>query len=142
MQAGLPLQVINAEQKDPTPTRVRFGAAYEFVLTRDSPVSLWLSGDMVARLASFDAGTATDSVRGRASGWAPAFNVGAELGFDQTIFVRAGYAMSGDGLAAGGGGIGIGIRLGRFMGAVGQSFGTTPLGQEGEPFQFSFGITF
>ena len=142
MHAGPGLQVINAAQRDPTPRRLRFGAAYELghVFLRDSAVSFWLSGDMVGRLRTFGGDTATaDSIRGRASGWAPAFNVGAELAFDQTIFFRAGYAMSGDNLAAGGGGIGIGIRLKRFTFAVGQSFGTT---QEGEPFQISFGYTF
>ncbi len=145
MHAGLALQVINAEQRDPTPARARLGAAYELghLLAKDSSVAFWVSADMVARLRGFGADTTSaDSVQRGSSSRKPGFNIGAELGFDQTIFVRAGYASSGDGLAEGGGGIGIGIHYERFTIAVGKSFGSTPLQPEGEPFQITFGITF
>jgi hypothetical protein len=142
INAGLALQVINAEQRDPTPMRFRVGMAYELghLVTEDKSVQAWVSTDMVSRPRIFGPGTAsTDTVR-IGSSRAPAFNIGTELAFDQTIFVRGGYAMSGDNLAKGGGGIGIGIRYTRYTIALGKSFGTTQ--QEGEPFQISFGITF
>ena len=48
--------------------------------------------------------------------------------------------MSGDGLALGGGGLGIGIRYERFTIALAKSFGTTQ--EVGGPFQVSVSYTF
>jgi hypothetical protein len=126
---GLALQLVNAEQADPTPARVRIGAAYEVAhhFQPDSSLAIWLSADVVTRA--------------RAPG-NPVASLGAEVAFEQTLFVRAGYAGSGDGLAKGGAGIGLGIRYQRFTVAVAKSFARSALETEGDPFQVTFGITF
>ena len=93
----LPCRDINAEQKDPTPARVTvWGSVRAWPrLTRDTAVSLWLSGDMVARLRSFGSTTATaDSIAGARAAGRPRSTSAPSWAFDQTIFVRAGYAMS------------------------------------------------
>ncbi len=128
-QFGFPLQQKNAEQADPTPARIRAGAAYEIAhhFRADSTISIWLSGDVVNR---FRAPTA------------PIVGLGVEAAFDRTIFVRAGYSGSGDALTKGGGGLGIGIRYERFTIDVATLFTRSELDTEGAPFQVSFGITF
>jgi hypothetical protein len=128
-QFGFALQQKNAEQADPTPARLRVGAAYEVAhhFRADSTVSVWLSGDVVNRLRSPTA---------------PVIGVGVEVAFDRTIFVRAGYSGSGDALTKGGGGLGIGIRYERFTVDVATLFTRSELDTEGTPFQVSFGITF
>lgn len=126
---GLPLQLVNAEQADPTPTRVRLGASYQVgrLARVDSTIAIWIAGDVVDRLR--DPGH-------------PVLAGGVEVGFDNTIFVRAGYSGSGDGIAKGGTGIGIGIHYQRFTIGVAKSFTRSELETEGEPFQVSFGIAF
>ena len=129
MHLGFPLQVVNAEQADETPARVRFGAAYEIgrLLQSDSTISVSVTGDVVDRI--------------RAPG-SPILGAGVEVSFDQSIFLRAGYSGAGDGLAKGGAGIGIGIRYERFTVGVAKSFKRSELETEGEPFFISFGIAF
>ena len=143
MNAGLALQVVNAEQRDPTPMRFRMGMAYELghLVTKNKSVAAWVSTDMVSRPRAWGPGTAsTDTVR-IGSNRTPAFNFGAEVAFDQILFVRGGYASNGDGLAEGGGGIGIGANVGRFTIGAGKSFGLTPAGEE-KPYQITFGVAF
>jgi hypothetical protein len=128
-QFGFALQQKNAEQADPTPARLRLGAAYEIGhhLRADSAITVWLSADLVNRLRSPTS---------------PVLGLGIEVAFDRTIFLRAGYSGSGDALAKGGGGLGIGIRYQRFTIDVATLFTRSELATEGEPFQVSFGITF
>jgi hypothetical protein len=122
----VPLQVLNAEQADPTPTRFRAGAAYEVMhhFSSDSTTALW---------ASFDV---SGSWR---QGVEPRVGAGAELVLDETIFVRAGYA-SGSGRASGAG-VGIGLRYDRFELGIARSFvGAAGGGQD--PFQITFAVGF
>jgi hypothetical protein len=125
--AGLALQVRNAAQADPTPTRVRVGAAYEVGhhLQQDTSVQVWAQFDVVERLR--DPG-------------APALNVGAEVILDETIFLRAGHSSAGNGITSGGTGLGVGLRYQRFDIAVSKTFSTTAL--ESDPVQISFGVRF
>ena len=128
MHAGFPLQIKNAAQADPTPARVRAGIAYEagHHFTRDSALAVWLHVDAVSRLR--DPGS-------------PAINFGVEVDLDGTIFFRAGHASAGDGLTAGGTGIGLGLRYQRFDVSVAKTVSASPL-FEGEPIHVSFAVTF
>jgi hypothetical protein len=146
VNAGLPLQVVNAAQSDPTPMRFRMGMAYELghLLTKNKLVEAWVSTDMVSRLRTYGPGTAsTDTVR-IGSNLTPALNFGAEVAFDQVIFVRGGYASNGDNLAKGGGGFGIGVHFNRFTVGAAKSFKLTADESEGEsePWQITFGVAF
>lgn len=129
MHSGLSLQFKNAAQADPSPTRARLGASYEagrhFV--KDSTIQVWIYADAVTRLS--DLGT-------------PAINIGAEVGLNETIFLRAGNASSGDGIALGGAGLGVGLRYQRFNIDVAKTFTTALGGPEGEPVHISFGVRF
>jgi hypothetical protein len=123
---GLPLQVINAEQASPMPTRLRVGAAYELMqhFSSDSTTTLWASLDGVGSLRE---------------GVAPAVGGGLELALDNTIFVRAGYS-SGSGRAAGAA-IGVGLRYDRFDLGIARSFAGSAFGGQ-DPFQVTFAIGF
>lgn len=127
VHAGFPLQVFNRAQAAPTPTRLRVGAAYETLhhFTADSTTQLFLLTNVTA------------PVRGDASA---GFGIGAELELDRTIFLRASYG-SGEGLAAGGAAMGVGIRYDRFDVGIGKSFVSSPL-EDQEPFQISFAVRF
>lgn len=123
---GLSLQVLNAEQADPTPTRLRVGGAYELMhhFTTDTTTALWASLDV--------AGSWRDGVEPRAG-------AGVELVLDETIFVRAGYA-TGSGRDSGTG-VGLGLRYDRFELGIARSFaGAAALGQD--PFQITFAVGF
>ncbi len=127
IHAGLALQVKNAAQADPTPARLRIGAAYEIGhhLQKDTTVQVWAHGDVVGRMR--DTG-------------APAVNVGAEVILDQTIFLRAGHASASNGVTSGGTGLGVGLRYQRFEIAVSKTFSSSAL--ESDPVQVSFGVRF
>jgi hypothetical protein len=127
VHAGLALQVKNAAQADPTPARLRVGAAYEVGhhLQKDTTIQVWTHADLVSRIR--DAG-------------APALNVGAEVILDQTIFLRAGHASASNGITSGGTGLGVGLRYQRFDVGVSKTFSTTAL--ESDPVQISFGVRF
>jgi hypothetical protein len=123
---GVPLQVVNAEQADPTPARARVGAAYELMhhFTADTATALWLSADL--------SGSWREGVERRAA-------AGLELVLDRTIFVRAGYA-TGAGREAGAA-IGVGLRYDRFDVGIARSFvGAVGGGQD--PFQITFAVGF
>jgi hypothetical protein len=122
---GLALQVVNADQASPTPTRLRIGAAYEVLQhTRvDSIARLRLMADLV-----------------QPTGFrAPTLNVGAELAFEDALFVRAGHG--GGAGVAGGVGIGVGLRFDRFDLGVARSFVSSGL-DDTDPFQITFGVRF
>jgi len=124
-QLGLPLQVKNAAQSDPAPTRIRVGAAYEVLqhFSRDSTVQLVASADLV---------------RGIREGIEPTAALGLELILDRSLFVRSGYA-SGTGKGSGGS-VGVGMIWERFDVSVAKSFTASDDGAE--PFQVTFAIRF
>lgn len=123
---GFPLQVINAEQASPVPTRLRAGAAYEVLhhFSSDSTNTLHLMADFVTSV--------------RASG-GPLLNVGAEATLDGTIFLRAGYA-GGTGITSGGA-VGVGLHYDRFELGIAKGFVSSPI-DDTEPVQITFGVGF
>jgi len=126
MHAGLPLQVVNAEQASPTPTRIRAGAAYEMLhhFVKDSTITGWLMTDV------------SGSWR---QGVPVIVSTGGELVLDETIFVRAGYS-TGSGRNAGAA-VGLGLRYDRFDIGIARSFvdaGAT----DKDPFQITFAVSF
>lgn len=125
---GFPLQVNNAQQADPTPARLRVGAAYEAAhhFTRDTSVVVWLHADAIQRIRN---------------GGSPAVALSAEVILDNTIYFRAGHATSGDGTTSGATGLGIGLKYQRFDVSVAKTLSTSEL-FSGEPFHVSFGVTF
>ena len=124
-QLGLPLQVRNAAQSDPAPTRLRIGAAYEVLqhFHPDSTMQLVASADLV---------------RGIREGIESTAAVGLELILDRSLFVRAGYA-TGTGKGTGGS-VGVGMIWDRFDVSVAKSFAAADDGAE--PFQVTFAIRF
>ncbi|MGQ0563079.1 MAG: hypothetical protein ACT443_14540 [Gemmatimonadota bacterium] len=126
MHVGFPLQINNAAQADPTPARLRVGAAYEagHHFSSDTTLAVWLHIDAV------------DRVRDPGS---PALNFGAEVVLDRTISVRAGHSSAGDGVTSGGTALGLGLVYERFEVSVAKTVTTLPIG---EPFHVSFGVTF
>lgn len=123
---GFPLQVINAGQASPMPTRVRVGAAYEAAhhFSADTTVAAWLVLDVVASPRD-----ASQSL----------VNAGAEFSLDRTLFLWLGYA-GGSGLT-GGASVGVGLVYDRFDVGVSKSFLSSPI-DDSEPLQVTFGIRF
>jgi hypothetical protein len=120
---GLPLQVKNAAQSDPAPTRIRVGAAYEILqhFRPDSTVQLVASVDLLQGIRNGIERTAA---------------VGLELVFDRTLFVRTGYA-TGTGKGTGGS-VGVGLMWDRFDVSVAKAVAASEDGAE--PFQVTFAI--
>jgi hypothetical protein len=128
--AGPRLQVINVEQADPLPTRLRVAAAYELLhhFVEDPRVSLWVTMEMEDRWR--DLGS-------------PVIYAGTELtaGEGDLLFVRAGYAEGSAG-QSGGAAVGVGLRYERFELALGKSLAGSTLTGDGEPVHVTFGIVF
>jgi hypothetical protein len=122
---GPALQVKNAAQRDPAPTRVHFGAAYELLqhFATDSTLQLIASADLQ---------------RGVRSGIEPAAALGLELIMDGSLFLRGGYATgSGQGTGAA---LGVGLIWDRFDVSVAKSFVDYEVSSE--PFQITFAVRF
>lgn len=126
LNVGFPLQVINDAQASPPPARLRVGAAYEVLQHThlDSIADFLVSVDIIENIHT--------PAR-------PLFNIGAEFSIDRTLYVRAGYGSGAE--AAGGPGVGIGLRYDRFDLAVAKSF-TSSLLEPSDPFQITFAIRF
>jgi hypothetical protein len=126
LHVGFPLQVKNAEQAAPTPSRLRLAASHEVLryVRPDSVLQLWVGADVLVPL--LEPGSTI-------------VNAGAEISLDDTIFLWAGYG-GGEGLL-GGVGLGVGVEYDRFSLGVARSFIQTPI-EGSEPFQLSFGIRF
>ena len=128
MHAGLALQINNAAQADPTPARLRIGAAYEagHHFMKDSTTLVWAYADVVQPVRN---------------GGTPAINLGAELVLNETLFLRAGHSSSQYNVASGGTGLGVGLKYQRFTLGVAKTFTTSEL-QQGDPVHVSFGVRF
>lgn len=127
VSVGPGLQVTNAAQSDPLPSRVHLGAAYDILgVTRaDDRVAVRVATDFHSALRS--------PAR-------PNLTVGVELDVQEAVFLRAGYAP-GEGLGTGAA-VGVELRYDRFDVAVSRSFLNSQLGSDTEPFQVSFGLNF
>ena len=128
--AGPDLQLINVEQADPLPTRLRVAAAYELLnhfLERED-MELWASAEL------------EDRVRELGS---PVLYLGAEFaaGQEDQIFVRAGYGQGQTGQPAGMA-VGLGIKYQQFEIGIGKALSATSLVDESEPVHVTFGVIF
>ncbi|HUF49255.1 MAG TPA: hypothetical protein VMN60_00365 [Longimicrobiales bacterium] len=123
---GLPLQVINAEQASPMPSRIRAGAAYELMhhFSADTTTVVWATADVATSWRT---------------GVPPVAAVGVEVILDRTMYVRTGYT-TGTGRTAGAA-VGLGLRYDRFDVGVAKSFVASATGTP-DPFQVTFAITF
>lgn len=125
LNVGPKMQVLNADQADPPPTRLRIGAAHEILQYFRPDTTMQL-------MASVDLNT------GASKGIESGASVGLELVLDRSLFVRTGYATgTGNGT---GGSVGVGLLYDRFDIGVAKSFASSQDG--GEPFQVTFAIRF
>lgn len=124
---GFALQVVNAPQSDPAPTRTRVGVAYEVLhhAAAAEGTQMWLAIEVVDRWQVGDA---------------PQLSAGVEFSAAETIFLRAGW-VPGEGLDSGTA-VGVGVRRERIDIAVSKSLTGSALDPENEPFQVSFGLRF
>lgn len=127
--AGPRLQVVNAEQADPLPTRIRVAAAYEvahhFVPYPD--VNVWVTVELEDRWR--DPGS-------------PSVFAGSELtvGSEDTFYARLGYE-GGEGRENRGAAVGVGIRYDRFDLSLAKSLATSITG-ESEPVHVTLAFLF
>lgn len=127
VNTGFPLQVVNAQQADPLPRRLRAGLLYDLLwhLPSSEAYALWLAAEMTA-------------VPDRSESIQPA--VGIEFSAHDAVFLRMGY-VSGTGVGTGTS-MGIGMRHSRFDMAVAKSFVSSRLDLFDEPVQLTFGVAF
>ncbi len=128
--AGPDLQIINVEQADPPPTRLRVAAAYEVLnhfLPRDD-MQIWTTAELEDRL--LDLGE-------------PILYLGAEFvaGNEDQIMVRAGYGQGQTGQPAGVA-MGLGLRYQQFEFGIGKALSGASLTGDSEPAQITFGVIF
>jgi hypothetical protein len=126
---GPRLQVLNAEQADPLPSRMRVGAAYDVLskFTERSDVQGWLAVEVQDRL--------------RQPGSVSVY-LGSEFvaGSREALYLRSGYVI-GDLDQEAGARVGLGLRYERFDLAIAKSLAVSITG-ETEPVHVSFSIVF
>jgi hypothetical protein len=126
---GPAMQVLNAEQADPLPTRVRVAVAYNLVdaISEKDDLSGWVAVEVQDRLR--DPGNLS-------------LYVGGELtaGTTDAMYLRAGYVVGDqerDGTR-----VGLGLRYERFDLSIAKSLATSVLTTESEPVHVTFSIRF
>jgi hypothetical protein len=131
--AGPRLQVENAAQADPLPTRVRLGVAWDALhwvegAMAEGGVQLWLLAEGESRV----------NVEGGASRY-----FGAELraGTRDVISLRGGY-VSGSLDRPDGAAVGVGLRHERLELGIARSLGRSGVGLLSEPMHFTLGFAF
>ncbi|MDT8342428.1 MAG: PorV/PorQ family protein [Longimicrobiales bacterium] len=132
VHAGPRLQVLNEEQADPLPTRIRVAAAYDVLRHWELAEELHAHARLAVELED----------RWRDPG-SPAVYVGTELAAlqDPGISLRAGYAFGAD-LQVDGAGVGLGIRFESFDLGISKSLASTTLAGETDPVNVTFGYLF
>ncbi len=128
---GPRLQVLNAEQADPLPTRVRVAAAYDVLsaLFGGEELSGWVALELEDRPREWGSRS---------------LYLGTEVvaGGVDALFLRAGYVWS-DVDPEDGGRVGMGLRYERFELAIAKSLAASPLvTEETEPIHVTFSIGF
>ncbi len=127
---GPNLQIINVEQADPLPTRLRAAVAYEVIhhFGELPGVDLWLTAELEDKWRSLGS---------------PVLYLGAELvvGEEDQFFVRSGYGQGQAGQSAGAS-VGFGLRYERFDIGIAKRVSGTSLLAESEPVHISFGVAF
>lgn len=131
VHAGPALQIENAEQADPLPTRFRLAAAYEVLdlLLPNEELDLWLSVEVDDRWR--EPGT-------------PAKYLGSEFragGGEQILYLRAGYTLDAQ-TQVDGAAVGLGLRYENFDLGIAKSLSGSTLGDGTEPAHISFGFVF
>jgi len=125
---GPRLQVLNAEQADPLPSRVRVAVAYDVMgsLVASDQVQGWLTLEVQDRLR--DSGSRS-------------YYIGSEIqaGASDALFLRAGYVV-GDLDQEDGARVGLGLRYERFDLAIAKSLAVSTLTGETEPVHVTFSI--
>ncbi len=129
--AGPDLQLINVEQADPLPTRVRIGLAYEILrhFAEVSEVELWLTGEIEDRWR--DMGSYL-------------VYFGGELvaGTQDHLFIRAGFGKGQAGLPSGAA-VGLGLSYDRFELGIAKRYSTGGvISEDSEPVHITFGVVF
>jgi hypothetical protein len=127
---GPSLQVINAAQSDPLPTRVRVSGAYEMLghFIDQSDLDLWLTLELEDRMRELGS---------------PSLYIGSEFsaGRAGSIFVRAGY-VAGDVEQVNGAAVGAGLRYQSFDVAIAKSLADSGLEGDTEPVHITFAVLF
>jgi hypothetical protein len=128
--AGPNLQIINVEQADPPPTRLRVAGAYEVLnhFLQRNDMQIWTTAELEDRL--LDLGD-------------PVLYLGAEFlaGEGDQIMVRAGYGQGQTGQPAGVA-MGLGLRYQQFEFGIGKALSGVSLSGDSEPAQITFGVIF
>lgn len=126
--AGTEFQIVNEEQSDPLPTRIRLAAAYQVFHRRvaEQPMDLWLALE------------AEDRAREPGS---PSLYAGLAFSVAELVSVRAGY-VGGELDQADGASAGIGFRFGRFDLNLAKSLARSSVTGETEPVHVTFGVAF
>jgi hypothetical protein len=127
---GPNLQLINVEQADPLPTRLRAAVSYEILrhFTDLPAVNLWVTAEMEDRWRELGS---------------PILYLGGELsaGEGDLFFVRAGYGQQQSGQSAGAS-VGLGIRYQQFDIGMAKRLSGSSLTGESDPIHISFGVIF
>ena len=127
---GTDLQIVNVEQADPLPTRIRLGASYEVLwhFVRLQGLELWLTGEMEDRWR--DLGN-------------PVWYLGSEFlaGKEDVFYLRMGYGREAAG-GTSGTSVGIGIRYDRFDLSIAKSLSRLSLDGSPEPAHVSLAVAF
>lgn len=127
---GPDFQVVNADQADPLPTRIRVSAGYEVLghFVDSSDLTLWLNFEVEDRWSE--------------PGETPSYYFGTEFvaGQGDILFVRAGF-QEGEIVQSDGFAVGVGIRYQRFELGLAKNLAGSITG-ETEPIFVSFGLNF
>ena len=126
LNAGFPLQVINSEQADPMPTRLRVGISYDVMRHFDPAGPYRLLVLLDAEDEDWKQPTS------------PTPSIAVEMSAGDMVFLRAGYG-GGEGLASGPA-VGVGIVYSSFNIAVAKRVSSSGLGDD--PFQVTLDIGF
>lgn len=128
---GPRLQVLNAEQADPLPTRVRVAAAYDVLdaVVESDELRGWLAFEVEDRLRELGS---------------QSFFLGTELVAGQldALSLRAGYAWLHPDQGEDGARVGLGLRYERFDLSIAKSLAVSTLTGETEPIHVTFSIGF
>jgi hypothetical protein len=127
---GPNLQLINVEQADPLPTRLRAAVSYETLrhFTEMPGVELWITAELEDRWKDLGG---------------PILYFGGELsaGEEDLFFIRAGFGQQQSGQTAGAS-VGLGLRYQKFDLGIAKRVSGSSLTGESEPVHISFGVVF
>ena len=126
--AGTDFQILNQEQADPLPTRVRFAAAYEVLhkFTELPSYELWVTLETEDRARNLGS---------------PSLYAGLNFAAEELFYVRAGYVV-GELDQTDGASVGVGFRFDRFDLNLAKSLTPSMVTGESEPIHVTFGVVF